>query len=90
MIVATDWGEVAVAIALIAMIAVLGSGYVWQILAGGRAGRLAMRDTGYHELIQEATALQRTTVDALDGVRAELGELNRRTAELERLLKEVG
>jgi Tfp pilus assembly protein PilO len=90
MIVATDWGEVAVAIALIAMIAVLGSGYVLQILASGRASRRMSRDVGYRQLAEEAAELQRSTLAALDDLRTELGELTQKAGELERLLKDVG
>jgi hypothetical protein len=85
----TDWPEAAIAIAGITMVTVIISVVVWQVFATGRTGLSAKRETAYRKLAEDATELQGSTLDALERNSKELGELNRRTAELERLIKEV-
>jgi hypothetical protein len=86
---ATDWPEASIAIAGILMVTVIVSVIVWQILATGRAGLSARRESAYRKLAEEATETQQTVATALDKAVAELSDLNRRTGELERLIKEV-
>jgi hypothetical protein len=62
---------------------------VWQIFATGRTGLSAKRENAYRRLAEEATETQQTVGAALEGAVAELNDLNRRTSELERLIKEV-
>ena len=85
----SEWPEAAIAIAGISMITVIVSVVVWQILATGRAGLSAKREGAYRKLAEETAELQSSTVESLSKATAELKELNRRTAELERMLKEV-
>ena len=86
---ATDWPEAAIAIAGISMVTVIVSVVVWQIFATGRTGLSAKRENAYRRLAEEATETQQTVAAALEKAVAELNDLNRRTSELERLIKEV-
>ena len=86
---ATDWPEAAIAIAGISMVTVIVSVVVWQIFATGRTGLSAKRENAYRRLAEEATETQQTVAAALEKAVAELNDLNHRTSELERLIKEV-
>jgi hypothetical protein len=86
---ASDWPDAAIALAGIAFITIVVTVLIWQIFATGRTGLSAKRESAYRKLAEEATELQRSTVEALGRATSELGDLNRRTAELERMLKEV-
>jgi len=85
----TEWPEAAVAIAGIAFITVVITVVVWQVFATGRTGLSARREQSYRTLAEESAEAQRSAAAALEKAVAELGELRKQTAELERLLKEV-
>lgn len=63
---------------------------VWQIFATWRARMSVAREEAYRKLAEEAIDAQRRTSDWMEKATAELAELRQRTAELERILKEVG
>jgi hypothetical protein len=86
---ATSWPEAAIAIAGIAFVTIVVSVALWQIFATGRTSISGRRDSTYRKLAEETTELQRRNTEVLEKAVAELAELRQRTAELERVLKEV-
>ena len=71
-------------------IAVIGSVLIWQGMTTWRARMSVAREAAYRQLADDSVRAQERTADRLDRAAAELTELRQRTAELERLLKEVG
>ena len=63
---------------------------VWQLAATRRARMSVAREEAYRKLAEEVVAAQRQASQALEQTAAELAELRARTAEVERVLKEVG
>ena len=55
-----------------------------------RARYAAAREEGYRTLAERSADSTRATADELKGVRAELGEVQRRLAALEKLLSQIG
>ena len=87
---ATDWAEASIAIAGIAFVTVVVSILIWQIFSTGRTGLSAKRENAYRKLAEESTEVQKRIAATLERAVAELTDLRNRTAELERMLKEVG
>jgi Tfp pilus assembly protein PilO len=86
----TSWPEGAIAIAgILFLTAVIVAG-AWQIFATWRTRMLAAREDAYRKLAEEATSAQRQTAERLESAVEELTQLRQQTAELERVLKEVG
>jgi acyl-homoserine lactone acylase PvdQ len=71
-------------------IATIGSVLIWQGMTTWRARMSVAREAAYRQLADDSVKAQERTADRLDRTVAELTELRQRTAELERLLKEVG
>jgi Tfp pilus assembly protein PilO len=86
---ATSWPVAAIVIAGIGFLAVVISVAVWQALATGRTAISADAEQTYRKLAEETTELQRRNTDVLEKAAAELAELRERTAELERVLKQI-
>jgi Tfp pilus assembly protein PilO len=86
---ATEWAEASVAIAGIAFITIVVSVLIWQIFATGRTGLSAKRENAYQRLAEAATEAQNRTAAGLEKTAVELADLRERTAELERMLKDV-
>jgi hypothetical protein len=63
---------------------------IWQGFASYRARVSVAREGAYRQLADDAIRAQERTADRLDRTAAELAELRAHTAELERMLKEVG
>jgi len=63
---------------------------IWQGMATWRARMSVAREAAYRQLADDSVKAQERTADRLDRAVAELTDLRQRTAELERLLKEVG
>jgi hypothetical protein len=84
----TSWADASIAIAGIAFVTVVVSVLVW--LSTGRTGLSAKRENAYRKLAEESTEAQERTAATLEQAVAELSDLRTRTAELERMLKEVG
>jgi uncharacterized membrane protein len=63
---------------------------VWQGFVTWRARMSVAREEAYRKLAEQATEAQSRTADCLEKALTELTELRQRTAELERILKEVG
>jgi uncharacterized protein YoxC len=86
---ASDWPDAIIAVAGIAFVIVVISVALWQILATGRTAISGKREETYRKLAEETADLQRRNTEVLEKAVAELEELRRRTAELERVLKQV-
>ena len=84
-----------VAIAIVAMIAVfvtvtvIVTVVVWQIFSTARARMSVAREEGYRKLAEQSTAAIERVNAQLDRQTAQVADIQTRTAELERLLKEV-
>lgn len=63
---------------------------IWQGFSSYRARVSVAREGAYRQLADDAIRAQERTADRLDRAVAELTEIRDRTAELERMLKEVG
>lgn len=63
---------------------------IWQGFASYRARVSVAREGAYRQLADDAIRAQERTADRLDRAVAELTEIRQRTAELERMMKEVG
>ena len=87
---ATDWSDAAIAIAGISFVTIVVSVLIWQIFTTGRTGLSAKRENAYKRLAEESAEAQNRTASALEKAASELADLRQRTAELERLLKDVG
>ena len=87
---ATSWAEASIAIAGIAFVTVVASVLIWQIFSTGKTGLSAKRENAYRKLAEESTKAQERTAATLEKAAAELADLRGRTAELERMLKDVG
>lgn len=62
----------------------------WQLFATWRARMSVAREEAYRALAEESARAQQRLADRLDSAVAELTDIRKRTAELERMLKEVG
>lgn len=63
---------------------------VWQGAITWRARQAVAREGAYRQLADDAIRAQERTADRLERAIADLTEIRQKTAELERLLKEVG
>ncbi len=86
----TTGAEAAIAVTGVAFGCLLVIVAVWQIASVLRARMSGPREEAYRKMAEEVVAVQRQTTEALDRMTSELTELRERTAEVERLLKEVG
>jgi F0F1-type ATP synthase membrane subunit b/b' len=87
---ATSWPEAAIAIAGILFITTVIVAGAWQIFATWRTRMIVAREDAYRKLAEDATSAQRQTAERLETAAQELAQLRQQTAELERVLKEVG
>jgi hypothetical protein len=89
-----EWTEAWIAIVAVgggmALVAIITSVLIWQIGGTWRARMSVARETAYRELASESASAQARTADELTRVASELADLRTRTAEMERMLKEVG
>jgi Na+-transporting methylmalonyl-CoA/oxaloacetate decarboxylase gamma subunit len=84
-----DWAQASVAIAGIAFVTIVASVLIWQIFSTGRTGLSAKRENAYQKLAEASAEAQNRTAAGLEKTAAELSELRERTAELERMLKDI-
>lgn len=91
---ATNWPEAIVALSAIVtgtlMVTVIVTVVAWQLFSSWRARMSVAREQAYQQLAQEAVAAQRAASEGLRAVADDLAELRERTAEIERMLREVG
>lgn len=62
----------------------------WQFFATARARMSVAREEGYRQLAEQSTAAIERMAAQLDRQAVQIADIHTRTAELERLLKEVG
>jgi hypothetical protein len=86
----TSWPDAVTAVGGITMITVIAGVAIWQAFASWRAKMSVAREEAYRQLAEESAAVQKQVGDSLVHATRKLDDLDRRTAELERLLKEVG
>jgi hypothetical protein len=86
----TSWPDAVVAVGGVTMITVIVAVAIWQAFASWRAKMSVAREEAYRQLAEESAAMQRQVGDSLALTTRKLEDLDHRTAELERLLKEVG
>jgi Tfp pilus assembly protein PilN len=72
------------------LITIVGSVLVWQLVGAWRTRMAVGREHAYQELVDEMAKSQRRTDTNLQRVLDEMVDLRNRTAEIERMLKEVG
>jgi hypothetical protein len=86
--------ETAIAITAIAagsiMITIIAGIAAWQLIGAWRTRMSVGRERAYQELSEEMAKSQRRTETATQRLLDEMVELRNRTAEIERMLKEVG
>ncbi|MPZ99136.1 MAG: hypothetical protein GEU80_07325 [Dehalococcoidia bacterium] len=86
----TRWPEAAIAVAGIAFVTIIAAILIVQVFGTWRARMSVAREEAYRRLAEESVAAQRLAGDGLERTATKLDELEQRTAQLERLLKEVG
>lgn len=89
----TSWPEAWIAIISVAggitMITVIAAVLIWQVASTWRARMSVAREEAYKRLAQESSDAQHRATATLEAISRDLAELRERTAEMERLLKEV-
>lgn len=85
----TPWPEALVAIGGILLVTAISVVLIWQIFKTGRAGIMSGREKAYLQLVEETTELQRTIKEELGRSNEVLADLQKRVAEIERVLKDV-
>lgn len=88
-IAATEWPEATVAVAAIALVGSIVVVVVWQLLATWRARMSGSREVAFQKLAEHATEVQQRNALALEQLLSEVRTVRDRTAELERILREV-
>jgi hypothetical protein len=85
----TSWSDASIAIAGVALVTIVLTVLIWQIFSTGRTGLSAKRENAYRKLAEDSLDAQNRVAAGLEQATAELSDLRQRTAELERMLKEV-
>lgn len=89
----SDWPEAIIAasaaVAGITMITVIVSIALWQGLGAWKTRMQVSREQAYQKLAEELSVTQHTMMTELQKMSSDLSDLRARTAELERMLKEV-
>jgi hypothetical protein len=83
------WTQAVFVLGMLAIFATVGIVVVWQALVTWRSRMSVAREEAYRNLAEQVTQAQLRIADSLEKAVTELSELRQRTAELERLLKEV-
>jgi len=72
------------------LITIVASVVVWQLVGAWRTRMAVGREHAYQELVDEMAKSQRRTDTGVQRLLDEMVDLRNRTAEIERMLKEVG
>jgi hypothetical protein len=83
------WIAVAAIISVFTLATVIGAMLVWQVGYTIRARSSIAREEAYKRLAQESSDAQQRATGSLDTLLRDLGEVKSRTAEIERMMKEV-
>lgn len=84
-----SWAESIMIVGVLFVLALPVIVVIWQGLATWRARMSIAREAAYKTLAEDAARVQRETLAELRKASADLADLRQRTAELERILKEV-
>lgn len=85
-----SWALASIAVTMFVMVGVVIAVAIWQGMATWRARMSIAREEAYRKLAEDNVTTNNRTADLLAGMKNDLADLRTRTAELERLLKEVG
>lgn len=86
----TSWSDTAIALGGIFLVAVVIVVIVWQIFSTGRHAVAHSGAKEFREVSEQAAAVQQEIKVELAEMKEMLADLQKRTAEIERVLKEVG
>ena len=85
-----DWPTAIIAVGSIAMITIIVSVAIWQVLASWRARMSIAREDAYRKLADQSVAAQERLADQQSRMADDLASVNDRVARIEKLLKDVG
>lgn len=85
-----SWALASIAVTMFIMIGVVIAVAIWQGMATWRARISIAREEAYRRLAESSEASNSRTADLLASMKNDLADLRTRTAEMERLMKEVG
>lgn len=80
----------AIVVAMFVMVGIVLAVAIWQGMATWRARMSIAREEAYRKLAESNEATNSRTADLLATMKNDLADLRSRTAEMERLMKEVG
>jgi len=85
----TSWPDAAIAIAGIALVALIAFVVVSQVFATWRARMAVAREEAYRALAAETAESNARLSEAVERTASEVADVRSRTAEIERILREV-
>jgi hypothetical protein len=85
-----EWAQAIFIIGIFTAILAAATIVVWQLLVTWRSRMSIAREEAYRKLAEQVVEAQAKTADSLETATADLADLRRRMAEVERMLKEVG
>ena len=80
----------AIVVTMFVMVGIVIAVAIWQGMATWRARMSIAREEAYRKLAENSEATNSRTADLLASMKNDLADLRSRTAEMERLMKEVG
>ena len=80
----------AIVVTMFVMVGIVIAVAIWQGMATWRARMSIAREEAYRKLAENSEATNSRTADLLASMKNDLADLRTRTAEMERLMKEVG
>ena len=80
----------AIVVTMFVMVGIVIAVAIWQGMATWRARMSIAREEAYRKLAENYEATNSRTADLLASMKNDLADLRTRTAEMERLMKEVG
>lgn len=83
------WALAAIVVTMFIMVGAVIAIAIWQGMATWRARMHIAREEAYRKLAEDTEATSTRTADLLASIRNDLADLRTRTAELERMMKEV-
>jgi hypothetical protein len=85
-----EWSQAIFIIGIFTAMLAAATVVVWQLLVTWRSRMSIAREEAYRKLAEQVAEAQAKTADSLETATADLADLRRRMAEVERMLKEVG
>jgi type VI protein secretion system component VasK len=84
------WEQTIFVLGALTILVTAGIIVVWQAFATWRSRMSIAREEAYRKLAEEVAESQTKTAESMETATADLADLRRRMAEVERMLKEVG